>query len=202
MVGIYLNSRTSEFKKNGIATQAEIVRIEKHYDSKDREEIDVYVKYTVGNTTYTSKLDYYSDGLHEGDIIKILYLPDNPNKITYSKFNTVPQILFFAGAAICIVFSFVCLFTIVINKFNSNKLKGDRVIATVKQFDYNKNLRILEKHPASLVCVDSIGNYYKTRFLYDKQKIIEVGSQVVIYINKKNPKKYTIDIESINKEKK
>ena len=71
LVGIYLTSRTSEFKKNGKTTQAEIVLIEKNYDSKGREEISVYVKYTVQNTTYTRELDYYSDGLREGDMITI-----------------------------------------------------------------------------------------------------------------------------------
>ena len=54
-------------------TQAEIVRIEKDYDTDGEEKITVYVKYTVENTTYTRKLDYYSFTLHEGDIITILY---------------------------------------------------------------------------------------------------------------------------------
>ena len=56
LAGFYLNSRTSEFKKNGIETQAEIVRIEKDYDTDGEEKITVYVKYTVENTTYTRKL--------------------------------------------------------------------------------------------------------------------------------------------------
>ena len=100
LAGFYLTSRTSEFKKNGIETQAEIVLIEKDYDTDGEEKITVYVKYTVENTTYTRKLDYYSFTLHEGDIITILYLPDTPGKITYPKFNTVPQTLFFVGPSL------------------------------------------------------------------------------------------------------
>lgn len=198
LVGIYLTSRTSEFKKNGKTTQAEIVLIEKNYDSKGREEISVYVKYTVQNTTYTRELDYYSNGLREGDMITISYLPNNPSKITYSKFNTIPQTLFFVGGSICIICSIACLVAIVINKFNCNKSKGNRLIAIIKDFDYRQNLRVFGKHPASLVCVDSIGNYYKTRFLYDKQKMIAVGSFVVVYVDEENSKKYFIDINSIN----
>lgn len=199
LVGIYLASRTSEFKKNGITTQAEIIRIENSYDSKGREEITVYVRYTVENTTYTRKLDYYSVGLREGDMITILYLPNNPSKITYSKFNTIPQTLFYIGGGVCIISSIAYLVAIVINKFNCNKLKGNKLIAIIKEFDYCQNLRVFEKHPARLVCLDSQGNYYKTRFLYDKQKMIEVGSRVVVYVDEKNSKKYFIDIESINK---
>lgn len=124
LVSIYLTSRTSEFKKEGVTTQAEIVLIENSYDSKGSEEIIVYVRYTVENTTYTRELDYYSDGLREGDMITILYLPDNPSKITYSKFNTVPQTLFFVAGIICIISGLACLVAIVINKFNCNKLNG------------------------------------------------------------------------------
>ena len=156
LVGIYLTSRTSEFKENGITTQAEIILIENSYDSKGREEITVYVRYTVENTTYTRKLDYYSDGLREGDMITILYLPNNPSKITYSKFNTIPQTLFYTGGSVCIIFSVAFLVAIVINKFNCNKLKGNRLIAIIKEFDYRQNLRIFGKYPARLVCVDSL----------------------------------------------
>lgn len=142
-------------------------------------------KRTVENTTYTRELDYYSDGLREGDMITILYLPNNPSKITYSKFNTIPQTLFFVGGSICIIFSIACLVAIVINKFNCNKLKGNRLIAKMEEFDYRQNLRVFGKHPARLVCVDSLGNYYKTRFLYDRQKMIDVGSRVAVCVDKK-----------------
>ena len=110
LVGIYFNLNNAEFKRNGITTTAEIVAIEKYYDLDDEEEIDVYVQYTVGNTIYKTKLDYYSDFLSEGDIITIIYLPENPHKITYAKFNMVPQILLFTVAGICFVVGFISLF--------------------------------------------------------------------------------------------
>lgn len=102
-IGIYFTSKTNKFKEYGVQTQAEIVLIESNYNADDEEDFVVYVKYTVNNTTYTSNLDYYSNRLRECDIITILYLPDNPLQITYPKFNTVPQILFFGSATICIV---------------------------------------------------------------------------------------------------
>lgn len=120
LVGVYLSSRSAEFKKNGIAVQAKIVDIEKYNDSKGKEEISVYVIYSVQNTSYTKKLDYYSDGLREGDTITILYLPDDPNTITYSKFNTVPQTLFFIGGGVCVVFAVSDLIAILIDKKQSS----------------------------------------------------------------------------------
>lgn len=120
LVGVYLYLQTADFQKNGITTQAEIVLLEKNQDEKDKEEITVYVKYIVENTEYTGRLDYYSDLLSEGDMVTILYLPDNPQKITYSKFNTLPQILFFVGAAVCIGFSIVCFIAIYRNKKKEN----------------------------------------------------------------------------------
>lgn len=119
-VGVYLSLRTVDFQKNGITTQAEIVLIEKNQDEKGKEEITVYVKYIVENTEYIGCLDYYSDLLSEGNMVTILYLPDNPQKIIYSKFNTLPQILFFVGAAVCIGFSIVCFVAICRNKKKEN----------------------------------------------------------------------------------
>lgn len=195
LFGIYFNLNNAEFKRNGITTTAEIVAIEKYYDLDDEEEIDVYVQYTVGNTIYKTKLDYYSDFLSEGDIITIIYLPENPHKITYAKFNMVPQILLFTAAGICFIAGFVSLFWGFFSRLKRYRLKGNKVIATIKKFYCQANFRILNKYVARLVCVDAEGNQYETRFLYDNRKLIEVGSQIVVYVNKKNPKKYAIDVE-------
>lgn len=98
----YLTSRTSEFKKNGIETQAEIVLIAKDYDTDGEEKITVYAKYTVENTTYTRKLDYYSFTLHEGDIITILYLPEDPSEITYPN-SIQSRKLYFLSAGVYVL---------------------------------------------------------------------------------------------------
>ena len=45
--GIFLSARTTEFQRKGIKIKAEIVRIEREYDANDKEEISVYVQYTV-----------------------------------------------------------------------------------------------------------------------------------------------------------
>ena len=54
VVGIFASKQSAEFERDGIETQAEIVRIEYGDDET------VYVQYTVGDTTYTNELDFYS----------------------------------------------------------------------------------------------------------------------------------------------
>ena len=100
-----MSLRATKFQRDGIKTQAEIVRIEKDYDVNHKEEISVYVQYTVGDTTYTEKLDYYASNLSVGEIVPIYYLPDNPTSISYAKAQFLPSVLFYAGAGICLGFA-------------------------------------------------------------------------------------------------
>lgn len=108
-VGLFLSARTTEFNRNGIKTQAEVVLIEREYDADHHEEISVYVKYTVSNTVYTRKLDYYASNLREGDTVTILYLPNDPSSITYAKTRFLPPAIFYAGAGVCFIFSVTAL---------------------------------------------------------------------------------------------
>ena len=103
--GILLSARSTEFQRKGIKIKAEIVRIEREYDANDKEEISVYVQYTVDNTTYTRELDYYASGLYEGMTVEILYLPDKPSSIAYAKTQALPPILFYVGGAVCLGFA-------------------------------------------------------------------------------------------------
>ena len=103
--GIFLSLRTTKFQRDGIKTQAEIVCIEKDYGNDHKEEISVYVQYTVGSTTYTEKLDYYASNLFVGKIVPIYYLPDNPSSISYAKAQFLPSVLFYVGAGICLGFA-------------------------------------------------------------------------------------------------
>ena len=85
VVGIFMMAKKTEFKRNGVKTQAEIVRIEKDYNNDGEENVKVYVKYAVGEREYTEELDYYSIALKEGDIVSVYYLPSSPSKISYAK---------------------------------------------------------------------------------------------------------------------
>ncbi|MBQ3571401.1 MAG: hypothetical protein IJA15_01090 [Clostridia bacterium] len=117
LAGVFLSAKATEFDRYGIQTQAEVVQIKREYDANNKEQISVYVKYTVENTTYTRELDYYSSNLYEGKIVTILYLQNNPSLITYAKTRFLPPILFYAGATICLgSFIFLALFKLFIKR--------------------------------------------------------------------------------------
>lgn len=120
LAGIFLSAKATQFEREGIRIQAEVVRIEWEYDANYKEEISVYVKYTVGNTTYTRKLDYYDSGMREGDIVTILYLANSPTSITYAKTRFLPPVLFYAGGGICLA---VGAFVAVTGVIGAGKLK-------------------------------------------------------------------------------
>lgn len=114
--GIFLSARATEFQRKGIKIKAEIVRIEREYDANYKEEISVYVQYTVNNTTYTRELDYYASNLYEGATVDILYLPDKPSSITYAQTQFLPSVLFYGAAAICLGFSVFTSITGIVEK--------------------------------------------------------------------------------------
>lgn len=105
---IFLFFRADRFRRDGINIQAEIVYIDSEYDSNGKEEIAVYVKYSVDNTSYTQKLDYYSSKLYIGEIVPIYYLEDYPTSISYARLRFLPSTLFFIGSVVCLAFS-VCV---------------------------------------------------------------------------------------------
>lgn len=195
--GIFLSAKATKFERNGIKTQAEVVRIEREYDANYKEEISVYVKYTVGNTTYTRELDYYASGLYEGDIVTILYLPDDPASITYAKTQFLPPVLFYVGAGICLGFGVFVALSGVVGGGRLKRLKenGQKVTAIIKRFDYNRNTRVGGKHPATLTCADSFGNTYETKFLYEYGRHFNIGDTITVYVDSVNEKKYAIDVQ-------
>ncbi len=104
VVGFFMMAKKTEFKRNGVKTQAKIVRIQKDYDDDGEEKVKVYVKYTVGEKDYVEELDYYSIALKEGDVVSVYYLPSSPYKITYAKGGYFFPIAFMVASTVCLVF--------------------------------------------------------------------------------------------------
>lgn len=190
-----MSAKVTRFEREGIKTQAEIVRIEREYDANYKEEISVYVKYTVDNTTYTRELNYYASNFHEGDSITILYLPNNPASISYAKAQAVSPILFYVGAGICFAFAiFISITSITDNKLTRLKESGKMVTAVIKKFNCNKCIRVLGKYPATLICEDAFGNTYKRIFLCEYGCSFHIGDTIMVYIDNTNTKNYIIDV--------
>lgn len=191
VVGIFASKQSAEFKRDGIETQAEIVRIEYGDDET------VYVQYTVGDNEYINELDFYSFTMKEGDIVNILYLPNNPNRITNLSTLKVPQTIFWVMGGIVVGLGVLLIVLDAKKKIQLKILKerGYLVTAVIKRFDINKYSRVWGEHPAIIECEDSVGNIYKKKFLCFRKASINVGDTITVYVDRQNEKKYVIDID-------
>lgn len=190
VVGIFASKQSAEFERDGIETQAEIVRIE--YDDET-----VYVQYTVGDNDYINELDFYSFTMKEGDIVDILYLPNNPNRITNLSTLKVPQTIFWVIGGIFAGLGILLLVLDAKKKIQLKILKerGYLVTAVIKRFDINKYSRFWGEHPAIIECEDSVGNIYKKKFLCGRREFFAVGDSITVYVDRQNEKKYVIDVD-------
>ena len=102
--GIFLTVDATKFQREGIKTQAEIVFIEQKDVNDENAEITVYVKYTVNNTEYTEKLNFYTSSFKVGSLVPIYYLQNNPSTISYARMQFFLPVLFFVSAVVCLGF--------------------------------------------------------------------------------------------------
>lgn len=102
--GIFLTVDAIKFQREGIKTQAEIVFIEQKDVNDENAEITVYVKYTVNNTEYTGKLNFYTSSFKVGSLVPIYYLQNNPSTISYARMQFFLPVLFFVSAVVCLGF--------------------------------------------------------------------------------------------------
>ena len=94
-----------DFKKYGVSAEGMISRIESRREGENTTH-DVYVKFTAEDKEYTFKSHYYSSRMGTGDILPVLYYPDNPDKAMVAK-HTGLVILYVFGIAL--VFSGIVL---------------------------------------------------------------------------------------------
>ena len=195
--GIWLTKTSLAFKREGVLTQATIIRIDVDYGDDDEIDATVYVEYTVDGTTYVQRLGYYSSSLSVGDIVPIYYMPNKPTSITYGKAMFVAPFLFCFFGFITISLGVFFVGSSAINKGKLKRLKecGQETVAVIKSFNYSENTYILGKHPAEIVCEDAYGNSYKAKFLYAFDMAVNLGDSISVYTDYKNDKKYVVDIE-------
>ena len=197
---IFVIVRSAVFRAYGVPTVATITEIERDTDYDDEDTYTVYVKYTVDGVEYEGALDYYSAFMRVGDKVKILYLPDNPNRMVSSGSHAALIAVLIIFGAGTIGFGVVYTVMTTARKRRLDRLKSDgiRVEARVKEFVFSERTRVMGKHPARIVCTDVEGNRYKKRFLYDGRKYLDTETSVTVFVDPKDPKKYAIDTDDEN----
>ncbi len=197
--GIMLARQDVKFQEQGISTQATITYIDR---GDEDDSATVYVTYTVDEAIYTERLGFYASWMERGQMISILYMPDDPGDIAYPNEGYIPHILLSLGGSLCLCIAGAIVGIPLYNKAKLSRMKkmGEARYATVKELNYNpQGARIMEKYPATLVCVDSHGNVYRKKFLYSRWDLYEPGGRVLVYVDGINPDRYAVDLQSYRK---
>lgn len=198
VVGFILYDNSLKFEKRGVKTDAVIVRIDEKRDSDGDYDHIVYVRYTVNGREYTTRLGTYTSSMYVGKTVPILYMPNNPSDIMYGKLTKFPAIVFIGMGGVFFIIGIIALSRTfpAAGRLGRLKASGRCVEATVVDFSYSRNTRIMEKYPATLVCTDSENNEYKVKFLIKNPFGYGIGGKVKVYVDESNPKKYAVDVES------
>ncbi|MBP5610806.1 MAG: DUF3592 domain-containing protein [Clostridia bacterium] len=106
-IAIFLWVRTVHFRGEGVHADAVIVDIDVTYYADD-EDHKVTVRFTTdAGEEIEGELDTYQTGFYKGKTVPVLYLPDNPDKLTYEKNGLLLPLIFIgAGVLLCGVGTF------------------------------------------------------------------------------------------------
>ena len=217
VMGGFLYKSTLEFKENGKKIEATIDDIDYyHYrnstTNKTNREYDVFISYIVNGKKYNGLLRNYSPSMQVGGKVAIYYNIDNPaDYISDSDDETAIIFMLIGGGAIL-----VAIITAIINAIISSKKKykkqylmqnGTRVSANIDSVDYNYSYSVNGKHPYKIKCsykdpyTNKLYIFESKNIWFDVQSVINSGSisEVDVYMDKNDPTKYYMDIESLKK---
>lgn len=189
-------ARDSFLRREGVKTEAEIVRVERRRDTDDEYHYTVYVEYTVGDTVYTSALGYYSSGMQEGDIVPVFYNPASPREISYAGAGQIVIMGVILAAGVLLAGG--GLFLIVqaeVQRQRRKRLKeeGRAIPAVVTGIECKNNVIILNSRLAVLVCEDSDNNEYRMKFLFGKVPEFTTGDPVTVYADRADSRKFFVE---------
>lgn len=205
IIDYFVFQSESQLAKNGIETKG--IVIEYSEDNSDRTTIyfPIILFHTEDNRNITfvasqgsSHFDY-----EIGEEVDVIYLPDNPQKVAINSFlgqyggtlvlSSIGGIFFFTGA--------IPLFYLK-RKANKNKQllrDGLPIKAKISMIAINKRVRINNNSPYQIIAKHSntsdnhVTRYISDYIFFDPTPYIK-DEFVTVYIDKKNPKKYYLDI--------
>lgn len=131
-------------------------------------------------------------------VVAILHIYDPGTiKILGLIFGIIGVVFFFIG----LVFMVVCIFAG--NKKKKLLATGQKVYAEVTGGDYCYNVQVGRRHPFYLECkyVDPVTG---ATYLYRSETTwtdptYYIGQSVDVYVDRENPKRYYVDVESLEK---
>jgi hypothetical protein len=193
-IGVIIYFEASAFQKTAKITQGVVVN-----SSMSRYEI----KYTSGDgieRTYKG-VNGSKGRRHDGDLVKVFYQIDNPDKCRFSDGVKGGKKVVFWGF-IMLLFNLVSIYSGRKKDRTENEFKttGRKVEAQILKTEIDMSTTIMKKNPYYIDCkwVDPMTGreYFHTiRYIWTDPKTQLAGrNSIDVYIDRKDPEKYFMDI--------
>lgn len=205
----YLSGYSQE--KSGIVVTGQIIDLSVHR-SDDGASYCPVVKYTDGQEEYVMESSYCSSGYHNapGDDIDVIYQPGNPDNAVIHSFGGLyggAVILLGMGAVFALVGTLPLIIMYLRSKSGQRLLReGMPVKARFSEVILNTTININGRSPFQIVAqmhdtaANTVKLYYSHNIAFDPSPFIN-QEFVTVYVDKKNPDKYYMDISFLPKVK-
>lgn len=205
----YLSGYSQE--KSGIVVTGQIIDLSVHR-SDDGASYCPVVKYTDGQEEYVMESSYCSSGYRnaQGDDIDVIYQPGNPDNAVIHSFGGLyggAVILLGMGAVFALVGTLPLIIMYLRSKSGQRLLReGMPVKARFSEVILNTTININGRSPFQIVAqmhdtaANTVKLYYSHNIAFDPSPFIN-QEFVTVYVDKKNPDKYYMDISFLPKVK-
>ncbi|HGU9771693.1 TPA: DUF3592 domain-containing protein [Morganella morganii] len=205
----YLSGYSQE--KSGIVVTGQIIDLSVHR-SDDGASYCPVVKYTDGQEEYVMESSYCSSGYRNalGDDIDVIYQPGNPDNAVIHSFGGLyggAVILLGMGAVFALAGTLPLIIMYLRSKSGQRLLReGMPVKARFSEVILNTTININGRSPFQIVAqmhdtaANTVKLYYSHNIAFDPSPFIN-QEFVTVYVDKKNPDKYYMDISFLPKVK-
>jgi hypothetical protein len=205
IVGLFM---VKSFIEGAVEVNGKISKIESSIDPADGETTyTAFATYTYEGETYNNiKLSSYTSSMYEGKSIELYIDKSDPQNAKVKSFIYIgPIICFGLGVVFAAVFALM-LGLIVGEKNQKRKIvqNGRKVIAQVQAYVIDTTITVKSKHPYRLDCVytDELSGQpviCRSDIVWESPEEY-MGKYVAVYVDKKYPSRYVVDLNSIGNE--
>ncbi len=163
----------------------------------------IEVSYTYNGRQYETYLSEYSSSMRAGDSIELYVSRDNPENVRTEMLLFLPTfILSVVGTPFLIIGAVFFLIVWRKNRKKKDLLQNGRVVeAVVTGGRINYNMRVNGRNPWKLECkyedTCTGATYLYSSYNIWKDPLLYIGQIVKVYVDRENPRKYYVDVNSL-----
>ncbi|MBU1718123.1 MAG: DUF3592 domain-containing protein [Bacteroidetes bacterium] len=209
IIGIVMLVNNQSFRSNAIIVEGTVVemRIKTSDRGSGMEAPVIDYKAADGSEhTYLSTSFSYPPQYEVGEKVKVYCNPNNPDDATIGSGSVFPIIFVIVG-----IFPFligVLLLRYKIRKVKTNTIllqTGQKIQADIISIDYNRGLTVNDKNPLQIECQwlqafdNTVYVFRSDNLWFDPRPFLGDRTQLDVYIERENPKKYYVDVSFLPK---